>query len=872
MTVFKCKICGGTLEVLENESIFECQYCGSIQTLPKLTNSKINNLYDRANHLRRNNEFDKALGLYENILLEDPTDAEVYWSIVLCKYGIEYVEDPQTKKRVPTIHRAQYTSILADTDYKLALQYADEKQKTIYEQDANYIDDLQKGILEISLKEEPFDVFICYKESDEQGNRTVDSALASELYYELTEMGIKTFFSRITLEDKLGIAYEPYIFAALNSAKVMVVIGTKAEYLQAVWVKNEWNRYLSLIKNGEDKLLIPAYKGMDPYDLPEEFSHLQALDMNRLGFMFDLMHVIKKIINGSKQEVVETKQVEQIEEKKVKEKEIKTSDYKLPVNVDALLERAFMFLEDEDWEEAEEYCEKVLDYQPKNAMAYVGKLLADLGVKKLYKLKDYKEKFDNNRNYQRAIQFADDKLRKELQDSLQAIIDRDQDKKYGATYERAKKYMHSAEEVEDWRNAIALFEKTAGYKDSNKLLKKCIEGKKEAELNEQYEEAKKLQSYNRSMYLKAAIDIYESLADYKDSQKKLEESKVRYEKLVIDEENEQKRIQLETEIMKKRTNRTLSFVIPIVIVAIIFCSYLIQQNNWNRQERLQNAFMEFIESEQYDLAYGRFLLFSDRIELSEELSLSMYELANYYYNDRNYISAKKVYSRLGKYSDSIEKISLCDYYLELNTFYSKFQDLQKNDRVNLGMYTRKYSSSPFELEWVVLDRNNDQLLITTTTVLDRMIFSDAEYFADNNWEKSTIRKWLNEDFYNDCFNELEKKMITEKTVVTYKYGEKDIENNSIKTQDKIFIMSYDELRNISNENKGIKYKSYSYFYDEYYWTRTPCKSDKSLILATFDAGWQYADDFDVYGNVRSYYYVRPTMWIDISKIEELLNN
>ncbi len=73
---------------------------------------------------------------------------------------------------------------------------------------------------------------------------------------------------------------EPYIFAALNSARVMVVIGTRPEYYNAVWVKNEWSRYLALIKGGAKKVLIPAYRDMDPYDLPEEFSHLQAQESN----------------------------------------------------------------------------------------------------------------------------------------------------------------------------------------------------------------------------------------------------------------------------------------------------------------------------------------------------------------------------------------------------------------------------------------------------------------------------------------------------------------------------------------------------------------------------------------------------------------
>lgn len=367
MSIFKCKMCGGALEIKDGESVAVCEYCGTKQTLPKLDDEKRANLYDRANHFRRNNEFDKAAGIYEQILNEDKTDAEAYWSLVLCRYGIEYVEDPATHKRVPTVNRAQYTSVFDDDNYRSALEYADAAQRTVYEQEAAAINEIQKGILAISQKEEPFDIFICYKENDNNGRRTPDSVLANDLYHQLTQEGYKVFFSRITLEDKLGAAYEPYIFAALNSAKVMVVLGTKPEYFNAVWVKNEWSRYLSLIKNGAKKVLIPAYRDMDPYDLPEEFSHLQALDMSKLGFMQDLIRGIGKIINAS-----EPHQPTQTQTVVVSEN----------ANVAPLLERVFLFLEDGKWQDANIYCEKVLDIDPKNAEAYVGKLMAELNVGK----------------------------------------------------------------------------------------------------------------------------------------------------------------------------------------------------------------------------------------------------------------------------------------------------------------------------------------------------------------------------------------------------------------------------------------------------------------------------------------------------------
>ena len=131
MSVLKCKMCGGDLEVIQGMSVCECIYCGSKQTLPKMGSERKNNLYDRASHFRRNNEYDKAMAIYEQILYEESDDAETYWSILLCRYGIEYVEDPTTHRRIPTVNRAQMTSVFLDEDYKSAIKYADEEQRKV---------------------------------------------------------------------------------------------------------------------------------------------------------------------------------------------------------------------------------------------------------------------------------------------------------------------------------------------------------------------------------------------------------------------------------------------------------------------------------------------------------------------------------------------------------------------------------------------------------------------------------------------------------------------------------------------------------------------------------------------------------------------
>ena len=76
MAVFKCKMCGGSLDIPEGITRGKCPYCDTTQTIPRLDDERRVNLYDRANHFRRNNEFDKAAGIYEQILNEDNTDAE----------------------------------------------------------------------------------------------------------------------------------------------------------------------------------------------------------------------------------------------------------------------------------------------------------------------------------------------------------------------------------------------------------------------------------------------------------------------------------------------------------------------------------------------------------------------------------------------------------------------------------------------------------------------------------------------------------------------------------------------------------------------------------------------------------------------------
>ncbi|MEG1196672.1 MAG: toll/interleukin-1 receptor domain-containing protein, partial [Clostridia bacterium] len=386
-----------------------------------------------------------------------------------------------------------------------ALEHADVVQRSIYQQEAAAIEALQKDILAISSKEELFDVFICYKETDANGRRTPDSVLANDLYHELTNEGFKVFFSRITLENMLGSAYEPYIFAALNSAKVMVVIGTKPEYFNAIWVKNEWSRFLGLIKGGAKKTLVPAYKDIDPYDLPEEFGHLQAQDMGKLGFMQDLIRGIKKLAQKEEEAKADT----------VAAPAQSTAD----INTEALLQRVFMFLEDGDWKSADAYAEKVLDVEPTNARAYLGKLMAALCVKTDDDLKHVEDPFDNEPNYQKIMRFGDDALKAKLRAAIDFINARNEQDRQAEVFEKAATALESAETVAAVAEAKECFESIPSFAGVLEQLLACDE--RSEQINESnYQKAQALQAQGE---YRKAIFAYRLTGTYKDAPAQIEQ-------------------------------------------------------------------------------------------------------------------------------------------------------------------------------------------------------------------------------------------------------------------------------------------------------------------------------------------------------------
>ena len=297
----KCECCLGQLKEITPKH-YKCESCDKEYVDHIASEEEVIWLINANQTLRKGN-FDDAYEEFSNIVSKYPECYEAYFGMSLCTHGIMYVDDVLENKKVPVCYNISTESILDDIDYQKVLKYSPEELKENYLEQARKIELIRTEWLEKASKEEPYDIFISFKQSDAENNleKTKDFYSALGLYTYLVKRNYNVFFAPESLKGKLSERYEPYIYNALNTSKVMIVYGEKPEYFQATWVKNEWIRYLRKIKNQEKapESIIVMYKGFNANQLPKELKQLQALDVNEIDYLETLMDHITKVIESS---------------------------------------------------------------------------------------------------------------------------------------------------------------------------------------------------------------------------------------------------------------------------------------------------------------------------------------------------------------------------------------------------------------------------------------------------------------------------------------------------------------------------------------------------------------------------------------------
>lgn len=239
------------------------------------------------------------------------------------------------------------------------------------------------------------------------------------------------------------------------------------------------------------------------------------------------------------------------------------NEMNMPNNVptiESYLKRVSLFLEDGNWGNADKYCEKILDMDPENADAYLGKLLAKVKAKKKEDLLDCPVSFENSTNYKKVIHFGSKELNTELTDYITHINIRNEKTRVDGMYNRAKNAMAEATTEFAFAEAARLFGQIPEYKDSTTLAMQCCNQAQTARMSAKKRTKKKIMiavisvaiifaviativvldvviipgsKYSKAIALMEdekfdeAIAIFEALDDYKDSQEKSTECKYR---------------------------------------------------------------------------------------------------------------------------------------------------------------------------------------------------------------------------------------------------------------------------------------------------------------------------------------------------------
>lgn len=367
----KCKMCGSNLDIGDSITVCKCEKCGTSQTVPDIEDDKELKLFERAGRLRFNCDFDKAAGIYNTITDSYTEEAEGYWGLILCKYGIEYADNASGKK-VPVCHRISYDSVMDDEDFELVMENSDSESRAIFREEAKIIEENRKKYIQIAESEQPYDIYISYRAKDDNGDKTAVSEIAGHLYNKLTSAGYRVFLSEAALKGKKQSDCEPYIYSALNSANVMLALGTSYDDYNDVWVKNEWNRYLEIAEKNKNKCLIPCYKDVDEYDIPKEFAGLKVC---QLGNDDTFNNIMAEIANVVKPESVNQPAPEPEKAEPAEEIELEEIEIIEPVDINKLLDEGFSAISDKNWKEANKLFFQVLDEEPDNSKAYWGQLL-----------------------------------------------------------------------------------------------------------------------------------------------------------------------------------------------------------------------------------------------------------------------------------------------------------------------------------------------------------------------------------------------------------------------------------------------------------------------------------------------------------------
>ena len=594
------------------------------------------------------------------------------------------------------------------------------------------------------------------------------------------------------------------------------------------------------MKKDRSRLLIPCYRNMDPYELPEEFAHLQAQDMSKIGFINDIVRGIRKVI------VKDAPQTSRTETAMLQQAAVSGT------TAVAQIKRGNMALEDHEWDKADGFFEEALNLDPECAEAYLGKLMAKdkqsnwsawlkmterryekcsserleaclentahvEEMVKTYELDGYlyagtiRELYTFDRNYDSELSFRrSQKERQKRELAEERLLSRAQQYAKGETAKQIEEGLEGIEAVLDQRIAKAQEEDKANIARVTAAyavhLAQADKQAEEENHNAQNRREQRYQKCRSSMRAASSIPEYEeaktslmNMNGYKDTVKLAEECQEKINRL-----NEQKRLEEERQaafqkMAAEEASRKRKKLAGILAVAAVLCAIAVLIVT-------KVIIPDYVNKKEIAI-YKKEIKQLEQAEVGSTVQFGKYEQDNVMFNGKE------------------------------------------------------------PVEWVVLEKNKNALLVISKNALDCIPYNETK--NEITWASSSLRAWLNNGFMHTSFSNAESRHIAS-TVVSADKNPKFDTDSGTDTQDQVFLLSVSEAEKYFKSSSERKCICTAYAKAEGdstdrngqcgWWLRSSGESSLDAACVFTDGSFNYSGN-----NVnRSYSCVRPALWINLN--------
>ena len=288
-------------------------------------------------------------------------------------------------------------------------------------------------------------------------------------------------------------------------------------------------------------------------------------------------------------------------------------------------------------------------------------------------------------------------------------------------------------------------------------------------------------------------------------------------------------------------------------------------------QKYNNA-VELMEAGNYEEAISAFEALHDYKDSADMIAACNASILENSYNAATALmeagqheEAFMAFMTLSGYRDSDEKAYICFE----NHRFAAIKTANIGDIVYFGFYEQDANPNSVEyMEWLVLDKQDDKLLVVSLNVIDCQPYNISK--ENVTWETCSLRHWLNNEFLNSTFSDVEKEMIP---IATVSGGENPEYNNNAgsATQDQVFVLSISEAVKYFSSNdarhcgiteyakaKGVFVNNQEQ--STFWWLRSVGMNQDYAALGSPNGAISYmgapvhTDDNGV----------RPALWIDLS--------